>query len=90
MISYDYDAHSVNYEAYLLAKATITENIMPSASNFEPVCNSPTRQEIISPTSYQSSNCRSDTGKLFISSLYIKQPKSTVLRLGNGTEIIIV
>ncbi|GBB93752.1 hypothetical protein RclHR1_22250001 [Rhizophagus clarus] len=31
-----------------------------------------------------------DTGKLFISSLYIKQPKGTVLRLGDGTEIMVV
>ena len=41
-------------------------------------------------TSYQSSNCRSDTGKLFISSLHVKQPKGTVLRLGDGTEITVV
>jgi hypothetical protein len=29
-------------------------------------------------------------GKLFILSLYVKQPKGTVLRLGDGTEITIV
>ena len=60
-ISYDYDARSVSYEAYLSAKATTAENTMPSAPKFEPACISPTRQEMISPTSYQSSNCRSDT-----------------------------
>ncbi|PKC54089.1 hypothetical protein RhiirA1_477990 [Rhizophagus irregularis] len=34
---------------------------MPSASNFEPAYISPARQEMILPTSYQSSNCKSDT-----------------------------
>jgi len=86
-ISYDYDARSVSYEAYLSAKVTMVENTMPSAPNFEPAY---IGQEMISPTSYQSSNCRSDTGKLFISSLHVKQPKGTVLRLGDGTEITVV
>jgi len=63
---------------------------MPSILNFEPACISPTRQEMISPTSYQSSNCRSDTSKLFISSLYVKQLKGTVLKLEDGTEITVV
>ncbi|PKK56822.1 hypothetical protein RhiirC2_799227 [Rhizophagus irregularis] len=60
---------------------------MPSAPSFEPANISPARQEIVSPAYYQSSNCRSDIGKLFISSQYVKQPKGTVLRLGDGTEI---
>ena len=29
-ISYNYDTHSVSYEAYLLAKATIAKNTMPA------------------------------------------------------------
>ena len=33
----------------------------------------PARQEMISPTSYQSSNCKSNTSEIFISSLYAKQ-----------------
>ncbi|RGB33039.1 hypothetical protein C1646_762173 [Rhizophagus diaphanus] len=35
-ISYNYDTHSISYEAYLLAKATIAENTIPNAPNFEP------------------------------------------------------
>ena len=72
-ISYDYDARSVSYEAYLSAKATIAENTMSSAPNFEPACISPTRQEMISPTSYQSSVPNEITSEIFISSLYAKQ-----------------
>ncbi|GES95234.1 hypothetical protein GLOIN_2v1502715 [Rhizophagus clarus] len=95
-ISYDYDARSVSYEAYLSAKATVTKNTMPSAPDLNPFRVSPARQEMIPPTSYQSSNWprgvthRSDTGKLFISSLYVNQPKGTVLRLEGGTEITVV
>ena len=40
-ISYNYDTRSVSYETYLSAKATIAENIMPSAPNFEPANISP-------------------------------------------------
>ena len=67
-ISYNNDTRSVSYEAYLSAKATIAKNTMLSAPKFEPACISPARQEVISPTSYQSSNCKSDTGEIFISS----------------------
>jgi hypothetical protein len=63
---------------------------MPSAPDLNPFRVSPARQEMIPPTSYQSSNCKSDTGKLFISSLYVNQPKGTVLRLEGGTEITVV
>jgi hypothetical protein len=41
---------------------------MPSAPNFEPVCISPARQEMISPTSYQSSGPsqrRSEQGTIY-------------------------
>ncbi|RIA92159.1 hypothetical protein C1645_874956 [Glomus cerebriforme] len=37
-ISYNYDTCSISYEAYFLAKATIAENMIPSAPNFEPAC----------------------------------------------------
>ncbi|PKC55326.1 hypothetical protein RhiirA1_475807 [Rhizophagus irregularis] len=91
-VSYDYITRSVSYETYLSAKATIAENTMPSAPKFEPACISVTsgNQKMISPTSYQSSNCKSDTGEIFISSQYAKQPKGTALRLRNGTLIMIV
>jgi len=95
-VSYDHDARLTDYEIYAQSKATMAKNTIPSAPKFEPACISPTRQEMISPTSYQSSNWprgamhRSDTGKLFISSLYVNQPKGTVLRLGDGTEITVV
>ncbi|EXX79372.1 hypothetical protein RirG_006250 [Rhizophagus irregularis DAOM 197198w] len=92
LVSYDYDTHLISYEAYLSAKATIAENTMPSAPKFKPACISVTsgNQEMIPPTSYQSSNCKSDTGKIFISSQYAKQPKGTALRLRDGTLIMIV
>ncbi|PKK62090.1 hypothetical protein RhiirC2_790889 [Rhizophagus irregularis] len=89
-VSYDYDTRSVSYEAYLSAKATIAENTMPSAPNFEPAYISPAKQKIIPLTSYQLSNCKSDTGEIIISSWYAKQPKGTVLRLKDETLITIV
>ncbi|CAB4493919.1 unnamed protein product [Rhizophagus irregularis] len=91
-ISHDYDTRTILYEAYAQAKATIAENTMPSAPNFEPACISVTsgNQEMIPPTSYQSSNCKSDTGEIFILSRYAKQPKGTALRLKDGTLITIV
>ena len=67
-------------------------NTIPSAPDLNPFHVSPARQEMILPTSYQLSNWprgvthRSDTGKLFISSLYVNQPKGTVLRLGVGQK----
>ncbi|CAB4438736.1 unnamed protein product [Rhizophagus irregularis] len=51
-ISYDYDTCTILYEAYVQAKATIAENTMPSAPNFELVYISPARQEMIPLTSY--------------------------------------
>jgi secreted Zn-dependent insulinase-like peptidase len=92
-VSYDHDSDfTASYENYAQSKATIAKNTMPSAPNFEPACISITfdNQEVISPTSYQSSNCKSDTGEIFISSQYVKQPKGTVLRLRDGTLITIV
>ncbi|RGB34149.1 hypothetical protein C1646_760947 [Rhizophagus diaphanus] len=61
--------------------------IMSSAPNFEPAYISPAKQEMIPLTSYQLSNCKSNTGKIFISSRYAKQPKGTALRLRDGTPI---
>ena len=55
-ISYDYDARSVSYEAYLSAKATIAENTMPSAPNFEPACITNAGQKMVSPISVTNSN----------------------------------
>ncbi|CAB4473211.1 unnamed protein product [Rhizophagus irregularis] len=81
LVSYDYDSDSITYETYKQIKMTMAENTMPSA---EPACISPARQEIVSPNSYQSSNYKSDTGELFISSQYVKQPKGTMLRLRDG------
>ena len=57
-VMYDYDGHSTSYETYRQVKTTIAKNIMPSAPNFEPANISPVRQEMVSPTSYQSSNCK--------------------------------
>ncbi|PKY62471.1 hypothetical protein RhiirA4_527160, partial [Rhizophagus irregularis] len=65
-ISYYYNTRTILYEAYAQAKATIAENTMPSAPNFEPAYISPAKQEMISLTSYQLSNCKSDTGEIFI------------------------
>ncbi len=90
-VSYDHDANfTASYEAYAQSKATIAENTMPSAPNFEPTCISPARQEMVSPISHQSSNYKSDTGELFISSQYAKQPKGTMLRLRDGRVLTVV
>ncbi|RGB23096.1 hypothetical protein C1646_775021 [Rhizophagus diaphanus] len=98
-ISYNYDVHSISYKAYLSAKATIAENTMPSTLNFKPAYISVTfnNQKMIPPTSYyQSSNCKSDIGKIFISSWYAKQNNllpsinhlnQPTLRLKDGTKI---
>ncbi|SRR6266498_2839383 len=96
LISYDYDCYSTSYEIYAKSKATVAKNTMPSA--LESACISPARQETIVPTSYQSSNCKSDTGEIFISSIYAKQnnlnhlnqPKGTMLRLKDGIKITII
>ena len=59
----------------------------------------PARQEMISPTSYQSSNCKSNTSEIFISSWYAKQNNllpsinnhnQPALRLRDGTKITFV
>ena|SRR6266498_3564570 len=96
LISYDYNTHTILYKAYLLTKATMAKNTMSNASNFEPACISPIRQKIILPTFYKSSNCKSNTSKIFISSQYIKQKnlllstKGIVLILRNETKVTIV
>ncbi|CAB4459615.1 unnamed protein product [Rhizophagus irregularis] len=53
-VSYDIDGNfTASYENYAQSKAKDT---MPNAPNFEPAYISPTRQETILPTSYQSSS----------------------------------
>ncbi|EXX61202.1 hypothetical protein RhiirA5_437888 [Rhizophagus irregularis] len=91
-ISYDFDSRTIGYETYKQDKMTIAENIMPSAPSFKPACISITsgNQEMVSPNSYQSSNYKSDTGELFISSQYAKQPKGTMLRLRDGRVLTVV
>jgi hypothetical protein len=84
-VSYDHNANfTASYENYTQSKATVEKNTMPSAP--EPACISPTRQEMVLPISHQSS----DTGELFISSLYAKQPKGTTLRLRDGRVLTVV
>ncbi|RIA98434.1 hypothetical protein C1645_812683 [Glomus cerebriforme] len=58
-VSYDSDGNFMaSYKHYAQSKATVAKNTMPSAPNFEPAYILPSGQEIISPTSYQSSNCK--------------------------------
>ena len=71
-VSYDYDGHSTGYKAYLSAKAIVAENTMSCALKFEPAYISPTRQETILPTSYQSSAPNETISEIFISSQYAK------------------
>jgi hypothetical protein len=86
-VMYDYDGRSTSYETYEQVRMTMVENTMPSAPKFELAYISPARQEMVSPSSHQSS---SDTGELFISSLYAKQPKGTTLRLRDGRVLTVV
>ena len=90
-VSYDIDGNfTASYENYAQYKATMTKNTMSSASNFESANISPVRQEMVSLISHQSSNYKSDIGKLFISSQYAKQPKGTMLRLRDGRVLTVV
>ncbi|GES89646.1 hypothetical protein GLOIN_2v1707112 [Rhizophagus clarus] len=98
-ISYDYDSHTIGYETYKQDKMTIAENIMPSAPSFEPAYISPVRQEMILPTSYQSSAPNETTSEIFISSRYAKQNNllpsinhlnQPALRLRDGTKTTFV
>ena len=98
-ISYDYDSRTIGYETYKQDKMTIAENIMPSAPSFEPAYISPVRQEMVSPTSYQSSAPNETISEIFISSRYAKQNNllpsiihlnQPALRLRDGTKITFV
>ena len=98
-VSYDHDACLTGYETYKQDKMTIAENIMPSAPNFEPAYIPPARQEMVSPISHQSSNSKSNTSEIFISSRYAKQNNllpsidhfnQPALRLRDGTKITFV
>ncbi|UZO21442.1 uncharacterized protein OCT59_013835 [Rhizophagus irregularis] len=102
-VSYDIDGNfTASYENYAQSKAKDT---MPNAPNFEPAYILPTRQEMILPTSYQSSSPsqrRSEqeiTSKIIISSWYAKQNNllpsidhlnQPALRLKDGTKITFV
>jgi hypothetical protein len=98
-VSYDSDCRSSSYEAYAQSKATVAKDTMPSALNFEPAYISPTRQETILPTSYQSSAPNETISEIFISSRYAKQNNllpsidhlnQPALRLRDGTKITFV
>ena len=98
-ISYDYDTRTIGYETYKQDKITIAENIMPSAPSFEPAYIPPARQEMVLPVLHQSSNCKSNTSEIFISSRYAKQNNllpsidhlnQPALRLRDGTKITFV
>jgi len=102
-VSYDIDGNfTASYENYAQSKAKDT---MPNAPNFEPAYISPTRQETILPTSYQSSSPskrrleQGITSEIFISSRYAKQNNllpsidhlnQPALRLRDGTKITFV
>ena len=51
-VSYDVDTRTIGYEAYEQTKATIANNTVPSAPNFEPAYISNTEREMVSPISY--------------------------------------
>ena len=59
-VSYDSDTRPFSYETYTQVKATIAKKTMPSASNFEPACISPARQEMVSPISHYVFNQKSE------------------------------
>ena len=92
-VSYDHDANFIaSYENYAQSKATVAKNTMPSASDLNSFCVSPARQEMVSLTSYQSSNCKSNTSEIFISSQYAKQnnllPFINYFNQSNGIALI--
>ena len=101
-VSYDLDARSTGYETYTQVKTTMAKNTIPSAPKFEPVYITNTGQEMISPVLHQSSNCKSNTSEIFISSRYAKQNNLLpsidhlnqngvpALRLRDGTKITFV
>ena len=101
-VSYDHDACLTDYEIYAQSKATIAKNTIPSAPKFEPAYITNTGQEMISPVLHQSSNCKSNTSEIFISSRYAKQNNLLpsidhlnrngvpTLRLRDGTKITFV
>ena len=72
-VSYDHDARLTDYEIYAQSKATMAKNTIPSAPKFKPAYITNTGQEMISPVLHQSSNCKSNTSEIFISSRYAKQ-----------------
>ena len=98
-VSYDSDYCSTSYETYKQVKMTMAENTMSCAPKFEPAYISPTRQETILPTSYQSSASNETISKIFISSQYAKQNNllpsidhlnQPALRLRDSTKITFI
>ncbi|GES90607.1 hypothetical protein GLOIN_2v1707112 [Rhizophagus clarus] len=101
-VSYDLDARLTDYETYAQSKATMAKNTIPSAPKFEPAYITNTGQEMISPVLHQSSNCKSNTSEIFISSRYTKQNNLLpsidhlnqngvpALRLKDGTKITFI
>ncbi|GES92000.1 hypothetical protein GLOIN_2v1834454 [Rhizophagus clarus] len=101
-VSYDLYARSTGYETYTQVKTTMAKNTIPSAPKFKPVYITNTGQEMISPVLHQSSNCKSNTSEIFISSRYAKQNNLLpsidhlnrngvpTLRLRDGTKITFV
>ncbi|RGB23184.1 hypothetical protein C1646_774898 [Rhizophagus diaphanus] len=95
-VSYDSNYCSTSYETYKQVKMTMAENTMSYAPKFEPAYISPTRQEMILPTSYQSSAPNETISEIFISSQYAKQNNllpsidhlnQPALRLRDNTKI---
>jgi hypothetical protein len=93
-VSYDHDARLTDYKIYAQSKVSI-----PTAPNFEPAYIPPARQEMVSPTSYQSSAPNETISEIFISSRYAKQNNllpsidhlnQPALRLRDGTKITFV
>ncbi|PKY32565.1 hypothetical protein RhiirB3_450839 [Rhizophagus irregularis] len=93
---YENDKVHTSYENYAQSKAKDT---MPSAPSFDPTYIPPARQEMVSPISHQSSNSKSNTSEIFISSWYAKQNNllpsinnhnQPALRLRDGTKITFV
>ncbi|RGB25267.1 hypothetical protein C1646_802815 [Rhizophagus diaphanus] len=81
-VLYDDGSGLADYKTYLSAKATVAKNTMPSALLPCP------RTARFHPEGLD--RRRGDTGELFISFQYAKQPKGTMLRLRDGRVLTVV
>ncbi|RGB36486.1 hypothetical protein C1646_814011 [Rhizophagus diaphanus] len=88
-----------NYIYCSQVKMTMAENTISYAPKFEPAYISPTKQETILPTSYQSLALNETISEIFISSQYAKQNNllpsidhlnQPALRLRDGTKITFI